>query len=601
MAGLAVLLATFLASISPLAQEGTEPVPEKEIGVWKCVLRQFGACPPDGLGRAPDAFWTYPGISQSRKISLTNCRMTNNPRWHEMCLGTYKGLAGDWQILRNDFMAELVCPDGYEPRMGQCVEINPPRSDRKCPVPEGSPVDAATGENRLAASDLQAGFAAGASSRALTEASSGPQLELTRTYSSQPVSLISTGRTRLGVGWRSSFDGEASWSGELSKAKLIHLVLPDFSEYSFAFLKGVWKPVWPRTLKGNVYWDRPRADTQATITLTGTAIILRLDDGTRYTFNDAKKLSQIAFADGYTQTLTYTDGLNTRVTDSKGRWLNLVHGPAGSAWAGLLVVAQGSGGAITRYSYEDRAQAGRTPKNPSTNGTNQWALKSVTYPDSTPSITDNPRTDYEYLDNMYRPYLVTKVTNKPSALPSAWNTTTWTYDVKKRVTSVESTGGKSRWEYYYDDAKQQVTVTDPLQKRYIYVRQTSIEGLASLVLLRPSITSLPRFGMLPPPAARSPIEDLLCKLLGKCSCPVDEKERCSAVKEVCLELCDMAIDNKALPDLQSTYFRRCVNQCLYDLACDNGNNYPDGWDQGKIGTPRPWLGSEGLLNAKGTR
>ena len=62
---------------------------------------------------------------------------------------------------------------------------------------------------------------------------------------------------------------------------------------------------------------------------------------------------------------------------------------------GSLVVVQGSNGSLIRYSYVDRSQARRARggKDRLTNNTNQWALKTVTYPDTTPSITDNPRTE----------------------------------------------------------------------------------------------------------------------------------------------------------------------------------------------------------------
>jgi hypothetical protein len=68
----------------------------------------------------------------------------------------------------------------------------------------------------------------------------------------------------------------------------------------------------------------------------------------------------------------------------------------------------------------------------------------------------------------------------------------------------------------------------------------------------------------------------------------DDTARCEVVKESCYEHCsDMALDNRALPDKQSMNFHRCINQCLFDQNC-GGEHYLDGWDNGKLGTPRPW-------------
>ena len=226
-----------------------------------------------------------------------------------------------------------------------------------------------------------------------------------------------------------------------------------------------------------------------------------------------------------------------------------------------------------------------------TTGQGQWALRLVSSPPTTPSQGYVPTTTYEYLDNRYRPYLITTVTNKPSPEPTTWSTTTWTYDVKKRVTSVERSPGRERWEYRYDDAKQQVTVTDPQGRQMLYSRQVGSDGLTKLSLLAFSRTSVPRSSPRSPATVRSPIDNWLCKLTGKCSCRFDQEERCKLITDHCIESCVLAYDNVALQDLQSMYFQRCLAQCRFDYECPGGIDYPDdGWDQGKIGTPRPWLG-----------
>jgi YD repeat-containing protein len=124
------------------------------------------------------------------------------------------------------------------------------------------------------------------------------------------------------------------------------------------------------------------------------------------------------------------------------------------------------------YQYEDRSQAGRKVKDQMTSGTNQWALKSVNN-----LVRGFPGTEYQYLDNAYRPYLITMVTNKPEKGAWTWTTSRFTYDVKRRVTSAERTPSGERWQYAYDDAKSQVTVTDPSGGVSTYSRSAGPDGL----------------------------------------------------------------------------------------------------------------------------
>ena len=417
----------------------------------------------------------------------------------ETCVGRFYSIATSY-VFTSDFHADLFCPEGFISRQGQCVEVERPRSDDDCQQPAGSPADPATGGYRGSVTDAKIAGGSGPNAQKMAVPDDRP-LELTRYYSSQHPGLTGNIQSRLGVGWRTGFDAEASWAGELSTTKLIHIVLPDFSDHSFAFIDGAWKQVLPRALS-SIYWDRLRSGSGATLAVTGAGLTLQSEDKTRYVFDAAGKLTQIIFADGYTQTLVYAGNLNTRVTDSHGRWLNFIHAPAGSAWAGLLLVAQGSDGKLVRYGYDDRSLAGLDPKmKEKTTGQGQWALRLVSSPSTTPSQGHVPTTTYEYLDNQYRPYLITTVTNKPSSEPTTWSTTRWTYDVKKRVTSVERSPGRERWEYSYDDAKQQVTVTDPQGRQMLYSRQVGSDGLTKLVLVGPAGAASGEPSVLPPKPA----------------------------------------------------------------------------------------------------
>jgi hypothetical protein len=491
---LALLIAgPSLPALADVAEE------QDEVGVWKCINREYGTCPPDGLGRAPETFWTWPLPALWRKKSVSNCKIIDSTwitvsadLWaaYEQCVGSYYPLTTK-VIYESYYYSELFCPVGFISRQGQCIEVERPRSDDDCQQPAGSPADAATGGYRGSVTDAKIAGGSGPNVQKIAVPDDRP-LELTRYYSSQHPGLTGNIRSRLGVGWRTGFDAEASWAGELSTTKLIHVVLPDFSDHSFAFIDGAWKQVLPRLGSSTVVWDRLRSGAGETLARTGAGLTLRRADGTRYVFNPAGKLSQIVFADGYTQTLTYAGDLNTRVTDNRGRWLNFIHAPAGSAWAGLLLVAQGSDGKLVRYGYDDRSLAGLDPKmKEKTTGQDQWALRLVSSPSTTPSQGYVPTTTYEYLDNRYRPYLITTVTNKPSSEPTTWSTTTWTYDVKKRVTSAERSINKERWLYSYDDAKQQVKVTDGSGQTTIYSKTVGIDGITRLAPVSLSSSAKP--------------------------------------------------------------------------------------------------------------
>ena len=62
------------------------------------------------------------------------------------------------------------------------------------------------------------------------------------------------------------------------------------------------------------------------------------------------------------------------------------------------------------------------------------------------------------------------------------STTRWTYGATKSVTSVERSAGGELWEYEYDDAKQQVTVTEPEGSEMAYDSVRGSDGLTSWFL-----------------------------------------------------------------------------------------------------------------------
>jgi RHS repeat-associated protein len=71
----------------------------------------------------------------------------------------------------------------------------------------------------------------------------------------------------------------------------------------------------------------------------------------------------------------------------------------------------------------------------------------------------------------------------------------------------------------------------------------------------------------------------------------DDSGRCEKISEECRNQCSDFLDTQPRIDLQSMHFHRCVNQCRFDQGCggnDYGEGWNDGWDNGKLGTPRPW-------------
>jgi YD repeat-containing protein len=436
---------------------------QEMVGHWHCVHARQGSCPPDGRGRGAEDFWTYPIISSDRKIRVS-CELWNDD--YERCLGTHRRRLGG--IVGSDvFAARLVCPKGYIARNGVCAEV----SERNCPLLAAGPVDAITGRATGMAPDWR---------------SDGPTpLELTRSYTSQDMGFATPSQSRLGNAWRTNFDAVAVWSGQLTLTSLVHIMLPDSFEYSFSRRNGAWNPVAPRIprMGTSPVWDQPRTGLDLSLTVSAGAVTLRVPDGRRYVFNDKGQLARIEFPDGYMQTLTYTDGLNTLVSDSLGRWLEFTYGGTGQP-ATLLTRVRTSDGKVLQYSYEDRTSAGNPEFRANSSSKDQWVLSSVTYPSETPEAAGNPKAVYEYLPSSVRPFLLTGATDEDGV-----KTATWTYDSNGRATSIAGIGGANRWSYVYDDAAETVTVTDPEGSVTGYSHARGSDGTRQLLKLEPTVGS----------------------------------------------------------------------------------------------------------------
>jgi hypothetical protein len=321
-------------------------------------------------------------------------------------------------------------------------------------------------------------------------------------------------------------------------------VLPDGFEYSFSLRRGVWTLVRPRLFRSDVVWDQPRTGVNVGVTVSGGTVSVNLPDGRRYVFNDKGQLTQITFADGYTQTLTYTGDLNTRVNDSLGRWMEFTYGgadaPPGQP-ASLLTRARTDDGKEFLFTYEDRIGAGSAEYGPNTSSTDRWVLKSVTYPDGTPAVAnDNPMAIYEYHPSSVRPFLLTDVMDREGVKSS-----TWTYDSKGRATSSAGSGGLDRWQYLYDDQKDIVTVGDPLGPMVTYGFSRGLTGNRELSTIDGNATK------------RSERESRVCL------------EDCAAEIRACHRLCRHAQYDPDMPNIWAGAYGRCMRGCVSERCGGN--------------------------------
>ena len=318
-------------------------------------------------------------------------------------------------------------------------------------MPLGNPVDALTGRKHEEVVDWR---------------SDGVHpFELTRSYSSTSLVLSAPAASRLGRGWRSNFDAAASWNfTPLESASLVHIVLPNSFEYSFMRLPDRWQPVLPSNGGGVVVWNTHRSDLDVRLSVDATGLVMRVQDGTVYQFNTSGQLVQIRYPGGYRQTLTYRNGLNTRVADNLGRWVEFTY--ANARQPNLLTEARTSDGKRISYAFQHRYLSLDPQYESVFSMEGIWALKTVTYPDAT-------KRSYEYLDDPGNPFLLTGITDERGVRYARF-----TYDAEGRATSSEHAGGVDRWQFAHGTDR--VTVTNPLGRQTVYHFIRSVGGLRQL-------------------------------------------------------------------------------------------------------------------------
>ncbi|MEO8392107.1 MAG: RHS repeat-associated core domain-containing protein [Chloroflexota bacterium] len=325
-----------------------------------------------------------------------------------------------------------ACPD---PALGEGVSGDAPWvSKPQC----GNPITVSTGNKFETKIDIQG--------------SGAHPLIFARTYNSQ----IRLTNGVMGPGWRNIYER--------------------FLENSGSTKWGAWRGDGQRAIfnKSGGVWS---SDTDVVLKLvqSGSNWLLTDGDKTVETYNSTGVLQSIAFLDGYTQTLTYTSGKLTTVADNLGRSLTLTYNGDG-----LVDTVTDPNGEVYTYAYVNAY--------PSTTALTK-ILSTVTYPDSTPSPTDNPVITYLYEDTNFPTYL-TGITDE---LGNRY--ATWAYDsTTGRATSSQHAGGAGLTTITYNvDGTR--TVTGPLggQDKYTFSTLQSM----------PKVTRIDRLAVGSIPAANS--------------------------------------------------------------------------------------------------
>jgi len=317
----------------------------------------------------------------------------------------------------------LTCEGNEVLTLAGCVI--PRGKDPWCPAKVGEPIDAKAGVLREEHVDYS---------------SAGPHpLVLKRVYWSDVLTLLPT-PSRLGAAWATNFDAALYIGGDGGVAGAR---LPDGREMSWNY----------STPNGT--------SKEQLISLGSSGWRVITEDGTGYVFDTTGQLNQIVYLDGYTQTLTWSNGKNTSVSDSLGRVLNFSY----DASTGLLSQAQDGGGETITFTYKNTvvgytAGTSITPQS--------YVLASVTYADST-SIS------YLY-DNPAYHFALTGIVDERGVQISSWSWTSpaaavgtsLTYEAQGVVSSNNLAGGVSSFSLAYDYANSKTTVTNPLGKQTIY-------------------------------------------------------------------------------------------------------------------------------------
>lgn len=258
------------------------------------------------------------------------------------------------------------------------------------------------------------------------------KLGFTRYYNS--MATPDTYAITLGKNWRSNYDRYLNVN--LALSSYVSVERPDGQVIGFTLVSGVWTP---------------DTDVDYTLTNSGTTWTLTDANDTVETYTAAAgkgTLNTIKLRNGYTQTMNYTSGVLTSVTDSYSRTLTLAY------TSGLLHTVTTPDSLVLTYGYSTVAGAN--------------LLTSVSY-------NTSPVTSQTYLyENVGFPFALTGITDEDGNRYA-----TWAYDGTGRAVSSQHGTGTTTdglTTVSYDDTTGNRTVTGPLGIQETY-KFTTLQGV----------------------------------------------------------------------------------------------------------------------------
>lgn len=270
----------------------------------------------------------------------------------------------------------------------------------------GLPIDVATGNMFESATDY-------------TTIGTNP-LALRRFYNSESYTRNKF-PSLIGPNWSTNFDRYL----RVVSSTQVMAERADGRVVNFNLVSSVWTP-----------------DTDMDLKLTGSGSSYTLTDGNdvaeSYTVTSGKgTLNSITWPNGYVQTMNYTSGVLTSVSDSYSRSLSFTY------TSGVITGVTTPDSATLTYGY--------------TTTSSQQLLTSVTF-----NTSPSTNITYNYTNTDF-PFMLTSITDENGNTYESW-----TYDGTGRATMSERAGGADEMQVSYDDSTGNRTVTNALGNAETY-------------------------------------------------------------------------------------------------------------------------------------
>ncbi len=363
-------------------------------------------------------WWTEYKLDWNVRPGGLRCNYTFTPYQNGLKTGEFGRFALTGQCTGGGrIFGTAQCSKGYAVSGLSCIPNGKPKIEKNlglngCSV--GNPIFPNIGNKFILEIDYK-GFA------------SSP-LQMFRAYNSQGVGLTGWG----GNGWTHAYSTSIF---ALSNSSVL-LQRAEGQRLFYILVNGVW------ITDSDIPW---RLSQQKNAGGSTSGWQLTTENDQIETFDASGKLISISNRPGQTQSLTYTDGLLTKVTDQFGRYLSFSYNLLSQ-----MVSLRDPAGYIFQYSYDDKGR-----------------LKTVAYPDDTPTdLSDNPKKIYVYGSD-YDESIHTANTNQPFALTGIIDENgeryaTYRYDATGKAISTEHNGGAEKFNLSYADNGNTAIVTDPL-------------------------------------------------------------------------------------------------------------------------------------------